>query len=63
MTGLMLEYMRDYGVTVAFNNRSGFRADIIVPKGGTAAITVGDIYAINPFNNTWLVYDLTGEEL
>jgi 2',3'-cyclic-nucleotide 2'-phosphodiesterase (5'-nucleotidase family) len=26
-------------------------------------MTVGDIYAVAPFNNTWLLYDLTGEEL
>lgn len=63
LTGLMLEYMRDYGVVAAFYNRSGFRTDIIVPEGGTMPVTVGDIYAINPFNNTWLVFDLTGEEL
>lgn len=63
ITGLMLECMRDEGVVAAFYNRGGFRADVIVPEGETVPLTVGDIYAIVPFNNTWLVYDLTGEEL
>ena len=37
--------------------------DMIVPDGETRDVTVGDIYALNPFNNYWLVYDLTGAEL
>ena len=63
ITGLMLEYMEDEGVVAAFYNRGGVRADFVVPEGETMEITVGDIYAVSPFNNIWLVYDLTGEEL
>lgn len=37
---------------------------MLIPEGETQRIiTVGDVYAIAPFNNTWLIFDLTGEEL
>ena len=63
VTNLMLEYMKDEGVVAAFYNRGGVRADFVVPEGEILEISVGDIYAVSPFNNTWLIYDLTGEEL
>lgn len=63
ITGLMLEYTRDNGVVAAFCNRDGIRADFIVPEGGIFEISVGDIYALCPFNDHWLIYDLSGEEL
>jgi len=63
ITGLMLEYTRDEGVVAAFFNRGGVRADFVVPEGGIFEISVGDVYAISPFNNYWLIYDLSGEEL
>ena len=63
VTSLMLKAMEEDGVIIAFYNRGGFRFDLVVPEGETREVTVGDIYALNPFNNTWLVYDLTGEEL
>lgn len=66
ITGMMLEYFReikDEDVTAAFFNMKGVRADFKVPEGGKLNMTVGDIYAVAPFNNTWLLYDLTGEEL
>ena len=63
ITGLMLEYGKEEGAVAAFYNRDGFRADYIVPEGEILELSVGDIYAISPFNNVWLIYNLTGEEL
>lgn len=63
ITSLMLESTKDEGVVAAFYNRDGVRADFVVPDGEILEISVGDIYAVNPFNNYWLIYDLTGEEL
>ena len=63
-TGLMLRATASDGVVAAFYNRGGFRANITIPKGETQRVlTVGDVYAIAPFNNFWLIFDLTGEEL
>ena len=63
ITSLMLESTKDEGVVAAFYNRDGVRADFVVPDGEILELSVGDIYAVNPFNNYWLIYDLTGEEL
>ena len=65
ITGLMLRKMKDdYGVVAAFYNYGGIRTSLEIPEGETTRnITVGDIYTINPFNNFWLVYELTGAEL
>lgn len=63
VTNLMLEYMKDEGVVAAFYNRGGVRTNFVVPEGEILEISVGDIYAICPFNNCLLIYDLTGEEL
>ncbi|MBQ2066005.1 MAG: 5'-nucleotidase C-terminal domain-containing protein [Clostridiales bacterium] len=63
VTSLMVKAMEEDGVIIAFYNRGGYRYDMIVPDGETREVTVGDIYALNPFNNTWLVYDLSGSEL
>ena len=63
VTALMVKAMEEDGVIIAFYNRGGYRCDMIVPDGETRDVTVGDIYALNPFNNYWLVYDLTGAEL
>ena len=63
VTGLMLECFKDEGVVAAFYNRDGVRKDFVVPEGEILELSVGDIYAVTPFNNTLLVYELTGEEL
>ena len=64
VTGLMLRKMKDYGCVAAFYNTGGIRTSFEIPEGETKRnITVGDIYSINPFNNFWLVYELTGAEL
>ena len=63
VTSLMVKAMENDGVIIAFYNRGGYRCDMIVPEGETRDVTVGDIYALNPFNNYWLVFDLTGAEL
>ena len=63
-TGVMLRATASDGVVAAFYNRGGFRADMLIPEGETQRIlTVGDVYAIAPFNNLWLIYELSGEEL
>lgn len=63
VTSLMLECMKGEGVVAAFYNRDGVRADFIVPEGEILELSAADIYAICPFDNKWLIYDLTGEEL
>lgn len=64
ITGLMLRKMKDYGAVAAFYNMGGIRTSFEIPEGETTRnITVGDIYAINPFNNFWLLYELNGAEL
>ncbi len=64
ITGIMLAAMKDQGAEAAFYNRGGVRADFVIPEGDTTRdVTVGDMYAINPFGNKWLLYDLTGAEL
>ena len=63
-TGLMLRETRSQGVVAAFYNSGGIRASLSLPAGDAAReITVGDVYAIAPFNNYWFVYEITGAEL
>ena len=64
ITGLMLRATRPEGVVAAFFNYKGIRASITIPEGQTIHnLTVGDVYSLVPFNNTWLIYELTGPEL
>ena len=64
VTARMLEAMKPYGAVAAFYNMKGVRASVVLEDGEAQhPLTVGDIYAINPFNNTWQVYELTGKEL
>ena len=63
VTGIMLEYTKGDGVVAAFYNRDGVRKDFITPEGGIYQVSVGDIYAICPFNNRLLIYELSGQEL
>jgi len=63
VTGIMLDYTKDEGVVAAFYNAGGIRKDLIVPQDGIYQVSVGDIYAICPFNDRWMIYDLSGEEL
>ena len=63
ITGFMMEKMKDFGVVAAFYNRGGVRADLVPEEGKTRDITVGDIFAINPFGNSWLIFELTGREI
>ena len=63
-TGMMLRATASDGAVAAFYNRGGFRSDITIPAGESrSTLTVGDVYAISPFNNFWMIYELTGEEL
>ena len=64
ITGLMLRKTRPEGAVAAFFNYKGIRASITIPEGQAAHnLTVGDVYSLVPFNNTWLIYELTGPEL
>ena len=64
ITGLMLRETEDEGTVAAFFNYKGIRASITIPEGETRHnLTVGDVYSLVPFNNTWLIYELTGPEL
>ncbi|MBN1225019.1 MAG: bifunctional metallophosphatase/5'-nucleotidase [Candidatus Aminicenantes bacterium] len=46
------------GAEVAFQNSGGIRADI-----SSGPITVADIYEISPFNNTLVLFELTGQQI
>jgi 2',3'-cyclic-nucleotide 2'-phosphodiesterase (5'-nucleotidase family) len=46
------------GADIAFQNSGGIRADI-----SAGPITLADIHAISPFNNTLVVFDMTGQEI
>ena len=64
ITSLMLRETESEGVVAAFFNYKGIRANITIPKGQTRHnLTVGDVYSLVPFNNTWLIYELTGQEI
>ena len=64
ITSLMLRATEPDGAVAAFFNMKGVRADIRIPEGETSRpFTVGDIYALAPFNNTWLIYELNGVEI
>ncbi len=63
-TGMMLRATASDGVVAAFYNHYGIRADITIPAGESQCdLTVGNVYAISPFSNFWMIYELTGEEL
>ena len=63
VTGLMLSYTMEDGVDAAFCSSNGICADFEVAEGGINEISVGDIYTLTPFNDYWLVYDVSGQEL
>jgi 2',3'-cyclic-nucleotide 2'-phosphodiesterase (5'-nucleotidase family) len=46
------------GVDIAFQNSGGIRADITA-----GPITIADIHAISPFNNTLVMFEMTGQEI
>lgn len=42
----------------------GVRASVTIPHGETRRVfTVGDVYSLAPFNNTWLIFELSGAEI
>ncbi len=64
VTGLYLKATKDLGTVAAFYNSGGIRADLKIPNGReNRDITVYDIYSINPFGNSLLVYEINGQEL
>lgn len=52
---------RTAGAQIAFMNPFGVRAPLTPGAGG--ALTFGDIYAVQPFNNSLVTQSLTGAEL
>ena len=64
ITGLYLRATQDQGTVAAFYNNGGIRADLKIPKGReTRDVTVYDIYSVNPFGNSLLVYEINAQEL
>jgi 5'-nucleotidase len=52
----MVDRVRDQGVTIGLQNGGGLRASI---EGGT--VTMGDVLAVLPFQNTLATFGITGE--
>ena len=65
ITGLMLRYAQTKcNAVAAFYNNGGIRTSLRIEDGETQrTITAGDIYQINPFCNSWYIYEVTGAEL
>ena len=64
ITGLMLRAMEPYGAVAAFYNSGGIRTNIYIPwNQSIRQLTAGDIYTMIPFCNSYLVFEITGEEL
>ena len=63
VTSLMLECTKDEETVAAFCNGSEINADFAIEDGSIYELSVGDIYTICPYNNRWLIYDLSGAEL
>lgn len=62
ITDAQLAYAKKRGVAdVAMINSGGIRADLIVESG--KAVTMGDLFAIQPFGNELVVMTLTGSQL
>ncbi|MDE8650718.1 bifunctional metallophosphatase/5'-nucleotidase [Novosphingobium album (ex Liu et al. 2023)] len=52
---------RDAGARIAFTNPFGIRAPLVPAADGS--VTFGQIYAVQPFNNTLITETLTGAEI
>ena len=64
ITGLYLRATKELGTVAAFYNEGGIRTNFTIPRGKkTRDITVYDVYTINPFSNSLLVYEINGSEL
>ena len=64
ITTLMLRSAESDGAVAAFFNMKGVRANVTIPEGETQRVfTVGDVYSLAPFNNTWLIFELSGAEI
>jgi 5'-nucleotidase len=50
------------GAQIALMNPGGVRADLIVPAGG-GIVTYAQVFAVQPFNNSLVVKNLTGTRL
>ena len=64
LSSLMVAATADLGTEFAFINPGGIRTWFTIEEGQTTRpITVGDMYAISPFSNHIMTYDITGAEL
>lgn len=62
ITDAQLTYAKKRGVAdVAMINSGGIRADLVIEPG--KAVTMGDLFAIQPFGNELVVMTLTGAQL
>lgn len=53
---------RDNGAVIAFMNPGGIRADLTASAAANTA-TFGDLFTVQPFGNTLVVMDLSGEQI
>jgi 5'-nucleotidase len=57
-----LEAMRHAGAEIAFTNPGGLRAPL-ASRRADGGVTVGDLFAVQPFGNTLVAMTLTGDQL
>ncbi|MFM6832018.1 MAG: bifunctional metallophosphatase/5'-nucleotidase, partial [Novosphingobium sp.] len=58
-----LEASKGAGAEIAFMNPFGLRAPHTLAPGTDGSVTFGQIYAVQPFNNTLVTQTLTGAEI
>lgn len=58
VTDAMLDRVKDQGISIAIENGGGLRASI-----GAGAVTMGDVLAVLPFQNTLSTFQLKGADI
>jgi 5'-nucleotidase len=54
---------RNLGAVIALTNPGGIRQDLPSDPGKGLAVTLGDLFAVQPFNNNLVAMDVTGAQL
>ncbi len=54
---------QDLGAVIAFTNPGGIRQDLPSDPGKGLAVTLGDLFAVQPFNNNLVAMDVSGAQL
>jgi 5'-nucleotidase len=54
---------RNLGAVIAITNPGGIRQDLPSDPGKGLAVTMGDLFAVQPFNNNLVAMDVTGAQL